>query len=759
MSTVPDVEGIIRLPGLDAPVEILRDGLGIPHLRARTTHDAFFGQGFVHAQDRLWQMEYDRRRAGGRLAECIPTPARITMDTFCRRMGLADAARADYEAFDTQTREVLEAYAAGVNACIATDTRLPVEFQMLGITAPPWEPWHCGVVLKMRHVMMGLFDSKLWRTRLMSALGSDGAVVPGSAKGREDLLIVPVGQREVFEPDLDALEPGALATSVLAEGSNNWAIHGSRTRSGAPLLAGDPHRTLEAPNVYYQNHIACPEFDAIGFSMPGVPGMFHFGHNADVAWCITHGMADTQDLYVERFRDDGTYEFKGEWRQASTRRETIRVRDGDDIDIDITTTHHGPVIFGDPSSGVAISFRWTATDRPDTTLRTVLRTLLATTVDELDEVMRDWVDPCNNMVMADRRGTIGYVHRGRIPSRSRANGWLPVPGWNGDHEWDADVPYEELPRLRNPEAGYIVTANNRVVGRDYPHYLSMDYGPPYRAMRTLERVSALERATAGDMASIHADDVSIPSRVFVEAIETLDDLSERAAQARDLLVDWDARMAPDSAPAAIYAATRDQVAALLIQREPLAAAVPNPFPEEPLPYSAHYRARSALPRLMRTPGAERLMGGSTWSDLVGAGLERAVEVLTERLGQGMSAWRWDAVHRTKTAHPLSVVFPEAADELNPPAVGFGGDGECVLAASEEVGLGIVHSAVCRYVFDLADWDNSRWIVPLGSSGHPASPHYTDQVDDWAACRLRPMTYSWPRVEAEAETRQLLEPDR
>lgn len=740
---LPVLDGVVRVDGLDDAVQIFRDAIGVPHVRAQTTHDAFFGQGFVHAQDRLWQMCYDRRRAAGRLAEWLG-PRRVRMDAFCRRMGLEASARADHDAFDDPTRSMLDAYAAGVNAFLASGAPLPVELELLGATQDPWEPWHCGAVLKVRHVLMGSYDRKLWRAQLASALGPDVTVTLGSSHGREDPLIVPVGGSAAWEARREELEPTALATAGLDLGSNNWAVHGSRTASGLPLVAGDPHRTLEIPNVYYQNHMACPELDCIGLSMPGVPGLFHFAHNAHVAWCVTHAMADTQDLFVERFDESGRYSFRGEWLECERRTESIRVRDSGDVTVDVVRTHHGPVVFGDPRTGTAITLRWTGTDRPNTTLRSILPMLRSSSVDELDEAMRDWVDPCNNVVMADTGGAIAYLHRGRVPVRPRANGWGPVPGWTGDHEWDEDVPYEELPRLRDPDRGFIATANNRVCGDDYPHYLGMDYSSPYRALRVLERLGPLEKATADDMSDVHADRVSLASEHFREAVERV--------------VPWDGRMDAASPGAAVYAVLRESMAELLCEREPLRRVVANPFTDDPLPTPAIYRVRVALPRLIERDDTT-ITGGATWAEVAGEALERAVSYLERTLGPDRSSWRWDRLHTVRVRHPLSSVFGDRAELLDPPVVACGGDGECVQATGWETGLGVQHGSVARYVFDLADWDASSWVVPFGSSGHPASPHYADQAGDWAAVRHHPMTYSWERIESGAEYAQRLEPTR
>jgi penicillin amidase len=765
-SALPDVTSTLSLAGLAGPVEIFRDQLGVPHVRAESLADAFFAQGFVHAQDRLWQMEFDRRRATGRWAECAGRAA-LEQDTLMRRLALAATSQQDYAAFDDETRLVFDRYAAGINAFIESTATLPIEFTLLGIVPDRWEPWQCVAVFKVRHTLMGVWGTKLWRARVLRALGPEMAVKLGTYGVHDGVLIVPPGGEYSAElADLADLLPGEAALNEAAEiggGSNNWVVAGSRTASGKPLVAGDPHRGLDVPNVYYQNHLACPEFDVAGFSFGGVPGFPHFAHNATVAWAITHAMADYQDLYIERFRADDNgklrYEYMGDWRTAARRQETIAVRDAAPVTIDIVRTHHGPVVVGDPDQGHAITMRYTATDVPNPGLRCLLPMLRARTVDELDESMRHWIDPCNNMVMADREGTIAYLHRGRVPIRTMANAWLPVPGWTGEHEWQGDVPFDELPRERNPATGFIATANNRVVGWDYPYYLGLNYAPPHRARRVVDRLTALENATIADMASVHADRLSLPSAVFRAVIATLTPADERVRQAQRLLAEWDGTMDRDLAAPTVYAATRDQLARQLIARPAFAPLRANPFTEEPLPLGVAGRIWGPVLTMIEADDTALLDPGQRWPDPIEAALTAAVATLSESLGPDPTGWRWERLHTTKPLHPLAGAFPEAAELLNPPSIAIGGDSDTVQAATFAPGAGftLTSTSVARYAFDLNDWDNSGWIVPLGASAHPGSPHYADQRTDWSDVQLRPMLYDWEKVRAAAETTQRLEP--
>jgi len=765
VAALPDLHGSIRLPGPRAAVEVWRDADGIPHILAAGAHDAFFAQGFVHAQDRLWHMEHDRRRAYGRWAEHAG-PAALAQDIHLRRLRLGASARADYEAVNAETRAMLDAYAAGVNASLATTRVFPVEFRLLDARPEPWTPQDSLAVFKVRHVEMGPWKAKLWRAKLLRHLGPalTARLCPGTQPN--PTLIVPPGAVYCGSvPDgLEILSAGAPILQAAGDwggGSNNWALSGRRTASGRPLVAGDPHRVLDVPNVYYQNHVACPEFDAIGLSFPGVPGLPHFGHNRFAAWCVTHAMADSQDLFIERFDpgDPGRYWFRGEWRPAAVARETIRVRGADPVEVDVTVTHHGPVVAGDPRSGYAIALRDTATAEPNRTFEALRPMLRATSADELEAAMRPWVDPANNFVFADVHGTIGYRTRGRVPVRHPANAWLPVPGWDGDHDWRGAVPFEEMPAQRNPETGWIATANSRIAGPDYPHYLGLDFAPDFRTRRVIERLKPLERTTPADMAAIHADRVSIPARELVGLMDGVVPTGALARQALERLRAWNGAMDRESAAPTIYASLRERLMRDLLSPL-LGPHAPEAFAAEPGGAVNHMaRLKGLLLEWIRRDDRTLLPPKADWPSALARALEGAVEELRAALGAEVDTWQWGRVHTTRSRHPLSDVFPEHAALLDPPSVAAGGDGETVQAGTfaPGSGYGITVASVARYVFDLGDWNNSAWIVPLGASGHPASPHYADQAQTWADVRLRPMRYDWNRIREEAETRQRLEP--
>ncbi len=760
---VPDLSASLTLGGLEGPVDVYRDSFGIPHVRAGSTSDAFFGQAFAAAQDRLWHMQHDRLLAYGRWAE-YAGPDALEQDLQMRRFQIGPSVRRDYENLNGETRAMLGAYAVGVNAFIDS-RKLPVEFDLVGDTPERWEPWDCLAVFKGRHILMGVFEAKLWRARLLNALGASrtAELLPGH-KG--DLLIVPPAT-EYDSAGLDALAHLSGMEEAIGEmrdvdsGSNNWAVSGSRTASGKPLMAGDPHRGLDTPNVYYQNHIACPEFDAVGLSFPGFPAFPHFGHNASVAWCVTHAVADYQDLYIERFKGDSPLlsQYGDQWEEVEVRHEVLRVRHGEDVEIDVALTRHGPVIAGDPRSGHGITFRYTSTDGPNPTTQCLLRMLRAGGVDDLDEAMREWVDPCNNFVSIDVDGEISYLNRGRLPVRSMANAWLPVPGWSDEYEWNGFVPFDELIRSRNPDTGYIVTANNKIVGDDYLHYVSLYYGSDHRARRILGRLEDLTGATVKDMADVHREIVSIPGRAYASLLSGMEPRDGLAKRAVELLRSWDGSMHRDLVAPTIYSAFRLELDRLVLGPllEPLAGEA----------FGATGRGAprqvSQLSSLLASMAAEHdasiLPTGADWKVVAGQALEAAIAYLRDRLGDDVDSWQWGTVHRTAPRHLLSASFPELAELLDPPSVPMSGDGDTPHSGSYAAAepFIVTGTSVARYVFDAGDWDNSRWVVPLGASGHPGSPHFADQTPIWGEDELVPMMYDWPAIEESAEGKQVLKP--
>ena len=427
--------------------------------------------------------------------------------------------------------------------------------------------------------------------------------------------------------------------------------------------------------------------------------------------------------------------------------------------MDVTVTHHGPVIVGDPASGHAVAFKYTATAGPNLGLQPLRRMLEATSADQLEESMREWTDPCNNFLFADVHGEIGYLNRGKLPVRSMANAWLPVPGWTGEHEWEGFVPFEELPRLRNPETGYIVTANNRIVDEDYPHYIGLHFAPEYRARRIYDRLKGLSKATVQDMAAIHAEKVSIPGRNYARLLSQVPPLDEVSAWATERLAGWDGTMDRDSLAPSIYSAFRIALDRMILGHL-LGPLADQALRDQSRGAAGHLsQLRSLFATLAKENDTSMRPPATDWQSLMARALEEGVAYLRNRLGDDMDSWVWGKVHFTKPEHTLSASFPDVAPLLDPPSVPMGGDGDTPQAGgySPAAPFTMTGMSVARYVFDAGDWNNSAWIISLGASGHPGSPHYADQMPIWGEVELIPMLYDWDRIAAGAESCQELKP--
>lgn len=767
-SALPDLTSAMLMDALQADVTVHRDPWGIPHIQAENENDLFVAQGFVTAQDRLWHMDYDRHRALGRWAEWVGESG-VDQDRLMRAAGMGRTAKLDYEACSQSARAMVDAYTTGVNAFIQSTDSFPIEYTLLECEPEPWENWHCLTVYKMRNTLLGTFEPKLLRTRLTGHLDAAPALarlLNGYPDGH--LVTVPPGEEYAGArlEGLDALSRSLEEIDRLKEveaGSNAWSISGDRTVSGKPLVAGDSHRALDTPSVYYQVHLSCPDFTVIGHSVPGMPGALHFCHNEYVAWGMTYGSADTQDLFLERFRDDRDqrrYAFEDGWREAQVLNERLEVRNGDPVDVEVTITHHGPVVAGDPARGTGVAISDPGLIEGTPWVDAARDAMASRSVEELHSAFSNWNDRVNNYAVADVEGTFGYLHEGRIPVRDEANGWRAVPGWDGRHEWQGYIPQEELPRSLDPEIGYVITCNQRVAPSDYPYYVGVSFTPEFRARRIQRRLERIPNgsATVEEMGAIHGERQSTPARALVERLIEVDVEDVRLQKALSYLRSWDCRMDRDHVAPTIYSETRSQLIERLVRH--LFGGEGDRMLSGEAGADTHVR----LVALEITLGLQReddrlLPEGETWESVLLRALEQALERLQASLGEDIDGWFWGRVHRTRPSHPLSKTFPDAAAALDPPSLGVHGDGDTPLAASYSLPERYTVSglSVNRYIHDPSDWRNSRWIVPLGSSGHPASPHFADQAELWADVEFIPQLWDWEEIREKADTTQRLSP--
>ncbi len=755
------LDGTLAVHGPEGELRLTRDGFGVPHVRAANERDAWFGQGFAAAQDRLWQMEYDRLRATGRWAEAAG-PAALAGDRLARRLQLGRAAQADLGAMSPETRAMFEAYAAGVNAFLASGQPLPAEYRLTGIRPERWQAWHSIALFKIRHVLMGVWQRKLAEARLLAMIGPDAyARLNGRPPLGSAVILPPSGSvTQLFEQAAGEVAAAAQQLGFLAEveaGSNSWAVHGSRTTTGMPVLCNDSHRALDVPNVYWQVHVSCPAFDAIGATFPGLPAFPHFGHNGRVAWNITHGSADYQDLYIEEFDGEqpSRYRTPDGWANAEQTREIIEVRGAAPETIELWRTRHGAIVHGDPRGGCALALRYTATDGPCRGFEALRPMLTASTVAELLAAQREWVDPVNNLVSADVAGNIGYLTRGYLPVRSsEAHRQLPAPGWTGEHEWIGRVPFAELPQAINPPEGFIATANQKIVDGERP-YISQFFATPSRAERIRERLTAKERLEPAEIIALQRDTTSRPAQAWVRLLARSGPFAGDAERARALLAAWDGNLLPESGAALLYAYARRLLARGLF--EPVVGAVAWQWlTSGELPPTGTMIGQWLANVIAALDGryAQAAPDGRTWNELLPEVLAAAWQAARERGGPDPAGWRWAAVHRTTAEHTLAPTFPELAGVLNPQHVAVGGDADTIQAASyawnEAEPFYITSLSVYRQAVDLGDIAGATFVVPGGVSGLTGTPHAADQLDLWRRHERIPMHYRPEHVAAAAE---------
>ncbi|MGD8605353.1 MAG: penicillin acylase family protein, partial [Anaerolineales bacterium] len=568
----PQTDGNLYLPGLQAPVDVYRDQYGVPHIFASNTHDLFMAQGFVHSQDRFWQMEFSRRAGSGTLSEVLGEAA-LSNDIFIRTVGWHRVAREEERLLSDEELGVLDSYANGVNAYLESQDVYGLEFTVLGLTGvqytpDPWIPYNTLTYAKlMAWTLSGNRDAELLRAQIVAELGEPALqfLMPGYSPDR------PVIVESASNASLDSI-PTAFTTFApwgrgLGIGSNNWVISGDRTETGMPILANDPHLGIQMPSIWYEIGLHCepvgPDcpYNVVGASFPGVPGVI-IGHNDSIAWGVTNLGPDVQDLFIERTNPDNPdqYLFNGMWRDMEIINEEIFIAGQEEpLVVQVRSTHHGPII-NDVIGGVEeewsygwqpLAFSWTAL-QPSSLMQSVLQINRAQNWTEFRQALSYWDVPSQNFVYADIEGNIGYQSPGRIPIRANGDGSIPVPGWTGDYEWVDYIPFNALPNTFNPDAGYILTANNAVVGPDYPYLLTVDWDPGFRATRIEEMLQSDSSVSLDEVGDMQADSKVVYAADLIPYFSALEPEDIRLNDAIELLENWDQNALRDSAGAALF---------------------------------------------------------------------------------------------------------------------------------------------------------------------------------------------------------------
>ena len=730
-SSLPQVEGEVAVNGLHGPVRIARDADGVPLIAAGDDEDAAFGLGFAHAQDRLFQMELQRRYGAGRLAEIFGAQA-LPTDRQMRVLGLYRSAAAAFQHLSPPVQRTLEAYGAGVNAFLAARRgALPPEFLLLRFSPEPWTTADSLVWGKLMDLeLAGNYRGELLRARLARTVSAADLafLYPGYPKDAPTTLAAIYRQLPLRR--LYAALPERVG---LHFASNNWVVAGAGTASGKPVLANDPHLRFGAPGFWYLARLKTPQHQITGGTVAGTPFVV-IGHNDKIAWGFTTTASDVEDLFIEKLdpADPGRYLTPDGPAPFTTRRETIAVKGAAPETLTVRSTRNGPVLSdvlpaGTAANGYVLALQTTFLGDDDTTAEALWRMNRATDWPQFRAALQDFVAPQQNMVYADIDGNIGFIAPARIPVRKSGNGWLPVPGWTGDYDWTGTVPFDALPQGVNPKSGRFVSANNKIVPDSYPYFLSHDWDIPNRAERIGERLAEAPQQSQQASAAIQADTLSIMARRLVPLMTAIDPRSNDAKDAVARLRRWDFRMDRDKAEPLIFTAwLRNFAHDVLFAR--LGEAAEDYWDLRPDVMEAVLREHPEWCGDPKGPAP------ADCNARLEATLGAALAELRRDYGSDVSAWSWGRVHIAEFTNPVFARIPVLRDWFRAAVPTAGGYDTINRGATnvrdptepfvQRFGAGL------RIVTDLASPQDSWMIAAPGQSGNPLSPHFADLVERW-----------------------------
>jgi penicillin G amidase len=712
-TSLPQVDGTISVAGLSAAVKIARDDRGVPTIEAANLTDAAFAVGFAHAQDRLFQMDMMRRVGAGRLSEVVGAQA-LPVDKLMRALGLYAIAAQQVRDASPQLRAALTAYAAGVNAFLARRGALPPEFQLLHYKPEPWTP----------------ADSLLWGRIMALQLSSNWDAERLNLTLKQT---IPADLFKLLRPEVQSFAGLPLPWfGPVNEASNNWVVGPTKSQSGAPLLANDPHLGLTAPSIWYLIHIVTPQMQWVGATSPGMP-LIVIGANDRVAWGFTTTAGDTEDLFEEQPvpGDPGSYQTFLDPVPFTTRTETIKVKNGKDVVLTVRSTGHGPVVSdldddrkpGDPILALAAAFLWP----DDRTADALLAMNLARSADQFHDALAHFDSPQQNVVYADRDGHIGFVAAGRVPVRRQVFdlGLLPAPGWTGKYDWTGMIPFDALPQVNDPPAGWLATANNKIVDDRFPYFMAGNWPDDGRYRRIAEMLQATDKFDVTGFEKMQQDTLSKPLRDLVRS--WLPRVKGSPPALTDLLQKWDGRVGRDRPEPLIATLWMERVAQALLHDK-----LGKNYDD------AWFWDDQILQRLLADPKWCK----PSCDQVLGDALQQANKELTARLGSEPVHWKWGDLHRLHFRHPIFRYVPLLSDWLD---ADLPTDGDA-FTVNRGVPIGNptspdlpdVHGPTMRLIVDLKDPMQAVATLAGGQSGNPLSEHYADGLADWRDGHYRPI---------------------
>ncbi len=781
----PQIDGTLHVAGLKSTVQVVRDPRGVPHLYADNLDDLFFATGYVQAQDRLWQMEFNRRVGYGTLSEVFGA-ATIKEDRFLRTMGLGRAARADWAALSAEEKHPLDMFASGVNAFLNTHQHsLPLEFTILGFKPAPWQGVDTLAWAKVvAYDLGGNYDSEIERAELAAKVGLDEAtqvlmppyptagpfIIPPEAK-QYSTNNEPIGQLANYPISTTALSIGSPDLTALAAmerrlglggvdvGSNNWVVDGTKTTTGKPLLANDPHLAIQMPSIWYEMGMHCvPQTDAcplnvVGFTFPSFP-VIVIGHNDRIAWGVTNVGPDVQDLYMEKVNpaNPNQYEYQGKWEDMQVVDEPIKVNGVVSETLHVQITRHGPIMTPVlTGASQPLALQWTALRERSRIFQAGLLIDQAKNWDDFRNALKLWDVPSQNFIYADVDGNIGYQMPGNVPIRAKGDGSVPQPGWTGEYEWKGSIPFDELPFVFNPPTHFIATANNAVVPMTYKYLITNDWSAPFREQRITELLKAKDKLSIDDIKRIQGDVYSIPLAQFQPYVAKLQPKGTPQQRALDLVKAWDGIETEDSAAATVMAATLEQ----LVRQVFYGALGEGNLGKTYLQDTANNRR--AILALLEQPDSKWWQPSGRDATLASA-FTQAVDGLARQYGDNPAEWRWGRIHTATFDHPLGSVRPLNL-LFNAGPVGVPGGVDTVFATPYDptAPYAVSWLSSMRQIVDLSNLGGWLWVNTTGQSGLPLDKHFSDMVPLWRSVQYVPMLFDRAALDQAHEGILILQP--
>ena len=754
------VDGVLNLKGLKSEVKIFRDSWGVPHIYADNEDDLFFAQGYVQAQDRLWQMELHRRLGSGTLSE-IFGQATLESDKFFRTIGLRRYAASSYRELDPAMQGVLQSYCNGVNEFIGNNSgSLPLEFTILGFKPAAWDPEDSLTVSELIAWELGKnWEVELTRARLIQELGEERAGQLLAPYPDSCPLVIPP---ELMSCHLGSVVATGLQPATDCLGSNNWVVDGTKTVTGHPLLANDPHLSVMMPSIWYETGLHGAGLDVVGVSLPGCP-LINIGRNRDISWGITNLPADTQDFFIEKLNpaDGLQYQYKGEWKPLQVLNESINVRGrSEPLKLQVRSSLHGPLM--DTAIGgleQPLALQWSGS-RPSRLIKSVYLLDKASNWAEFQKALSYWDAPSQNIVYADGSGNIGYQSTGLIPVRNKGMGTVPVPGWTGEYDWEGNIPYDELPCVLNPVTHFIATANNKVVSDNYSYFMTYDWSPPYRAQRITTLLQAKDRLSVDDFRDIQADIYDIPAGIFTQYALQVEPRNEQEKQALEILKKWDFNdRAGDPAPA-IYHVFYVKMLKNVLQ-DKLGEKLFNDYLRA-MGGSGDVHA-IFLEGVMRDKDSvwfddARTPAIETRDDVVRKSLDDALAELSGKFGSDPHNWKWGDIHGTWFRHVLgSLPGLDAIFSRGPVPTPGSRYTVNVAAFDYSKPYSVVAVPSYRQIIDWSNPDRSLVMHTTGQSGQAFNLHYDDMIGSWLKVDFHTMLFKRDDVESDRHSLLVLKP--